>query len=146
MHSGPILDSRAFPARLQAHLKGSYSLPNEAGLIAMILVAWAASFGLDERGFPLADGTDDQNTQDHSLHLRGAHEPQIGLGEGSSTSAYTQRHQPQQPALHAWKVRAEAYVREVLHLIDNFGILRRPSWDGVQALLLLLPLLEGTQC
>ncbi|KAF5330912.1 hypothetical protein D9619_005846 [Psilocybe cf. subviscida] len=141
----PILDSRAFPARLHAHVKGTYSLPNEASLVAMILVAWAASFGLDERGLPLPEGTDDQNAQEQSLHLRDAHDPQVGLGEGSSTSVYSQRHQPHRPALHAWKARAEACVREVLHLIDNCGILRRPSWDGVQALLLLLPLLEDAQ-
>lgn len=34
-------------------------------------------------------------------------------------------------------------VREMLHLIDIHGILRKPTWDGVRALHLLLPLTQG---
>ena len=32
----------------------------------------------------------------------------------------------------------------ILDEIDACGILRKPTWDGVRALLLLLPLTEGT--
>jgi hypothetical protein len=35
-------------------------------------------------------------------------------------------------------------VREMLHLIDIHGILRKPTWDGVRALHLLLPLTQGS--
>lgn len=34
-------------------------------------------------------------------------------------------------------------VQEMLHLIDIHGILRKPTWDGVRALHLLLPLTQG---
>ena len=34
-------------------------------------------------------------------------------------------------------------VHEMLHLIDIHGILRKPTWDGVRALHLLLPLTQG---
>ena len=34
-------------------------------------------------------------------------------------------------------------VREMLHLVDVHGILRKPTWDGVRALHLLLPLTQG---
>ncbi|KAH9997486.1 hypothetical protein BJV77DRAFT_941252 [Russula vinacea] len=36
-------------------------------------------------------------------------------------------------------------VREMLHLIDIHGILRKPTWDGVRALHLLLPLTQEIQ-
>ncbi|KAF8275264.1 hypothetical protein EI94DRAFT_1560073 [Lactarius quietus] len=36
-------------------------------------------------------------------------------------------------------------VREMLHLIDVHGILRKPTWDGVRALHLLLPLTQEIQ-
>src|SRR6266404_3198564 len=34
-------------------------------------------------------------------------------------------------------------VQEMLYLIDVHGILRKPTWDGVRALHLLLPLTQG---
>lgn len=34
-------------------------------------------------------------------------------------------------------------LREMLYLIDIHGILRRPSWDGVRLILLVLPLTHG---
>lgn len=75
-------------------------------LIAMILVAWAASFGVNEFGVEeLYDG------------------------------AMSQRRT---------KERVNDMVQEILYLIDIHGILRKPSWDGVRALLLVLPLTQGT--
>lgn len=34
-------------------------------------------------------------------------------------------------------------LREVLELVDYHSIMRKPSWDGIRVLLLILPLLEG---
>ena len=34
-------------------------------------------------------------------------------------------------------------LREMLYLIDIHGILRKPSWDGVRLILLILPLTHG---
>ena len=39
--------------------------------------------------------------------------------------------------------RTNAWVHELLRMVDHYGLLRRPTWDGVQVLLLLLPLTEG---
>jgi hypothetical protein len=34
-------------------------------------------------------------------------------------------------------------IREILHLIDIHALLRRPTWDGVRVLLLIIPLTQG---
>ncbi len=41
------------------------------------------------------------------------------------------------------KETTEAMLREVLELVDYHSIMRKPSWDGIRVLLLILPLLEG---
>ena len=41
------------------------------------------------------------------------------------------------------KERVNEMLHELLYLIDIHGILRKPSWDGVRALLLTMPLTEG---
>ncbi|KAH9951307.1 hypothetical protein B0H21DRAFT_276431 [Amylocystis lapponica] len=43
------------------------------------------------------------------------------------------------------KERVKEMLQEVLYLIDVHGILRKPSWDGVRALLLVLPLTQEAQ-
>jgi hypothetical protein len=41
------------------------------------------------------------------------------------------------------RLRVKNMIEEVVHLIDNLGLLRKPSWDGVRCLLMTLPLTEG---
>lgn len=41
------------------------------------------------------------------------------------------------------KDRCNAMLKEILDLVDRMGILRRPTWDGVRVLLLIMPLTEG---
>ena len=41
------------------------------------------------------------------------------------------------------KQLTEVMLREILRLIDGYAILRRPSWDGVRVVLLLMPLTES---
>ncbi|KAF9532331.1 hypothetical protein CPB83DRAFT_759588 [Crepidotus variabilis] len=113
----PILDPVEFPTRFAAHFKGSDQLGSEGGVVAMLLVTWAASFGLDERGVPLS------SKPDQSAH--------------PYAPPRTQRSQ--------WKVKTEGFIREILELVDYHGILRRPTMDGLRALLLLLPLLDDAQ-
>ena len=71
----------------------------------MLLVVWAASYGVDEFG----------------------HEEPHGGAQG------VQRR----------KHRTNDMVKELLHLIDIHGLPRKPSWDGVRVLLLVMPLTEG---
>lgn len=47
------------------------------------------------------------------------------------------------PSLRDRKQIVSEMVRELLILFDIHGVMRKPSWDGVRALLLLLPLTEG---
>jgi hypothetical protein len=42
------------------------------------------------------------------------------------------------------KQKCNEMVRDVLSLVDAHGIMRKPTWDGVRALLLLEPLTIGT--
>jgi hypothetical protein len=95
----------------------------------MLLVTWAASFGLDERGLPEAESPTD------------AAADQV---EGPSTY-YNQnaKYTPPGSRRRQWKSRSEEFVREILELVDYYGVLRRPSLDGVRVLLLVLPLMEG---
>ena len=45
--------------------------------------------------------------------------------------------------IHNRREAANEMIQEILHLIDIHGILRKPTWDGVRALHLLLPLTQG---
>lgn len=119
--TGPVLDPTEFPARFASHCKGTQTLGNEGGLIAMLLVTWAEAFGLNEHGLP--------------------HPSADQSGRSTDSNDYT-------PALSAnmrikWKNKTELYVREILELVDCHSLLRRPSLDGLRVLLLLLPLMEG---
>ncbi|KAJ3488625.1 hypothetical protein NLJ89_g11595 [Agrocybe chaxingu] len=122
----PILDSLEFPARFAAHCKGTRLLGNEGGLIAMMLVTWAASFGLDERGMPHSEGSP-----------VGPHGTPDTSGSDASARLGT--------SLRQRKNKTEAFLREIMELIDLYGVLRRPTLDGLRVLLLLLPLMEDGQ-
>lgn len=41
------------------------------------------------------------------------------------------------------KSRTNNMVKELLYLIDSYGIIRKPTWDGLVVLLITLPLTEG---
>lgn len=71
----------------------------------MLLVIWAASYGVDECG---------------------REEPHDGA-----------------QGVRRRKKRTNDMVQELLQLIDHHGLPRKPSWDGVRVLLLVMPLTEG---
>lgn len=103
-----MLHPQEFSQRYIQWIEGDDELEKEAQLIGMVLVAWAASYGVDEAGNP---------------------EPHLG-----------------DESVNRRRERTNAMMREILHLVDVYGILRRPSWDGVRVLLLLMPLTEGAWC
>jgi len=41
------------------------------------------------------------------------------------------------------KSRTNNMVKELLYLIDSYGIVRKPTWDGLVVLLIILPLTKG---
>ncbi|KAG6874282.1 hypothetical protein C0995_001507 [Termitomyces sp. Mi166 len=138
----PVLDPVEFSARYIAHTKGIQPLGHEGGLLAMILVVWAASFGLDERGVPDAcddarDGSD-QETPTATTHRMGSKKGNCNQ-DSKSKQASSERTRKDR------KETTDAMLREVLELIDFHGVMRRPSWDGVRVLLLVIPLLEDAQ-
>jgi hypothetical protein len=111
----PIIEPLEFVSRYEAHFAGdSSALGHEGLLIAKVFVVWAAAFGLDETGKELVDA-------ESPLTLTPPHDPLAAKRE-------------------EWRKRVNTMVREILRLIDAYGILRKPTWDGVRALLLLLPL------
>lgn len=81
----------------------------------MLLVVWAMSFGLNERGAVEGEEESPPSTDSHGPGPKRSHR----------------------------KTRTEALLHEIMEQIDYHGVLRRPTLDGVRVLLLLLPLLEG---
>lgn len=103
--SGPILEPVEFRERFTDSLSNPNALSIPGQLICLVLVIWAASFGVDEYG-------------------------REDMLEGVADS------QPR-PEL------VRDMLQELLYLIDIHGVLRKPSWDGVRLLFLLLPLTQG---
>ncbi|KAH7909713.1 hypothetical protein BJ138DRAFT_1010277 [Hygrophoropsis aurantiaca] len=123
----PIVEPTEFTARYFAHAKGTATLGIEGQMIAMLLVTWAASFGVDECGNP----EDTEST----LPTKRSGPGLSGDEDEGFTGAQRQTR----------IIRTEAMVREILGLIDTHGLLRRATWDGVRVLLLVLPLTQGIQ-
>lgn len=105
-------------------MEGTTPLDIEGKMLEMLLVIWAASFGVDEFG---NEDTQNDASENHN-------DPHFARDGGDDHS---------NPKRRASVLRTEAMVREVLTLVDLHGLLRRPSWDGVRVLLLLLPLTHG---
>jgi len=142
--TGPVLDPVEFPARFIAHTKGTHSLGHEGGLIAMILVVWAASFGLDESGLSEVEpGAIVPSEQPDDIHATTVSTKTVKkedterLSEKKTKSGTIGRNRDR-------KEKTDAMLREILELIDFHGVMRRPTWDGVRALLLIMPLMEGS--
>jgi hypothetical protein len=93
----------------------------ERKILAMVLVAWAASFGLDERGANL-DLTAPRYTDLYDVG---------SAGSGNENDNHA--------------MRTDSLVSGILSLVDSHGLLRNPSWDGVRLLLLLWPLTQRVQ-
>ena len=93
----------------------------------MALVVWASSFGIDENGQPL-DPLEDHiyQYQEHKVDIHDQ------FDTDASAKLRTER-----------RTRTNEMVKEMLYLIDVHGILRKPSWDGVRILLMILPLAQG---
>jgi hypothetical protein len=136
----PILDPVDFAAHFCAHVKGSHSLGPEASLLAMLLVVWAASFGVDEYGVPIAPTT--HASTDPNIPIRNTRSSSGELHHPSSNFENPVGHAIS--TIRGRKERSETMLKEVLELVDIHAVIRRPTWDGVRVLLLILPLLEGS--
>ncbi|KAJ6500500.1 hypothetical protein C8R45DRAFT_71511 [Mycena sanguinolenta] len=130
----PILDPTEFPARFFAHTKGTHSLGNEGKILAHLLVVWAASFGIDERGLP--ENEEPSRPSSASAPEEGSSKIVRSGQQKPNGALMTERRRAER------KNRTESMVQEILVLIDSHAIMRRPTWDGVRVLLLILPLME----
>lgn len=136
--AGPILDPTEFPARFFAHAKGTQPLGNEGKILLQLLVVWAASFGIDERGLPETDDLPRPSSSSSSEEQKHPRNGRINGDTDKSAVLGAQRRRAER------KIRTEAMVQEILVLVDSHAIMRKPTWDGVRVLLLILPLMEGS--
>ena len=114
-HIGPIIDPAEFRTRFMASLQGQPGALGPIGaLLSMILVTWATSYGIDEYGRDTVSSTITAESSEKNL-----------------------------AAVDHRRAKVNEMVAEMLNLIDRHGLLRRPSWDGVRVLMLILPLTEG---
>ncbi|KAJ2931396.1 hypothetical protein H1R20_g5680, partial [Candolleomyces eurysporus] len=131
----PILDAAEFSSRFLSHSQGERPFGREATLVSMLLVVWAFTFGLNERGLPLYD---DAHPKEQSRPSSSGSNSAIDQSLDMNIPSEQQRHQDS-------REKIGVMVQQVLELIDIHGILRRPSFDGLRVLLLLLPLLEDVK-
>ncbi|KAL1413541.1 hypothetical protein Q8F55_001315 [Vanrija albida] len=99
----------------------------EGAVLIHCIYAWGLSFGVNERG--QLDVPDGGSEPIGPIHL---HAP----------SDAEQRRQQERQRRSEKMARA---VRVILKEIDDCAMMRRPSWDGVRCLLLIVPLSEGIQ-
>ena len=127
-HTGPVIEHHEFVARFIASQNGkSDSLGITGRLLAMSLVVWASSFGVDENG---------QSMDPLEDHIYQYQEHKVDIHDQFDTDASAKLRGER-------RAKTNEMVREMLYLIDVHGILRKPSWDGVRVLLMILPLAQG---
>ncbi|KAL0947398.1 hypothetical protein HGRIS_013511 [Hohenbuehelia grisea] len=142
----PVFDANEFPPRFLAHTRGSQTLGPEGQLLAMLLVVWAYSYGVNEYG---REDTSDQDfiafsssqpdlTAPPTAHPRLARRPSLNI----SPERDLVREASLDRARRARRTRTDEMLCELLDFVDTNAIMRRPTWDGVRVLLLVLPLME----
>nr|WMI31375.1 ZCP1 [Flammulina filiformis] len=142
----PILDSSEFVARFSAHIKGTHPLGHEGSVISLLLVVWAASYGVDEYGVPVDQddqGFDSSHSMSHNDFAASGRSTRSGVS--TSLSRTSKQTRESSKTRYSRRDAIENMLREILELVDYHSILRKPSWDGVRVLLLLLPLLEDSR-
>lgn len=124
---GPVLDPVEFVSRyLSKPIPCAAAMGPEGAVLCHTLYAWGVAYGVDERGqFDVSEEN---------------HEPLTPISLVAVGEAEARRDVDRQRRLE----KLNRVVRTILKEIDEYGILRKPSWDGVSALLLFLPLLDGS--
>ncbi|KAF8329731.1 uncharacterized protein EI90DRAFT_3290006 [Cantharellus anzutake] len=131
----PIVDPVEFRARYMSAAQGR---PNELGpigsLISSMYVIWAASYGIDESG---------REEVSNGAGAGNSFPPSISRDRGSGPSSGNfQAVEDNLAAVRRRRARVNIMVAEVLEKIDELALLRKPSWDGVRVLMLIMPLTE----
>lgn len=97
----------------------------EGGILCHVLYAWALSYGVDENG--ILDVDEGGDAPDGPIDL-----VKYSAGEVKRENDRLAR-----------KVKMKPVLEIILKEIDEAGVMRKPTWDGVRALLMILPLTEG---
>jgi len=111
---------------LAASPPSAAAMGTDGSILCHVLYAWALSYGVDETG--VLDVEEGGESPDGPIDL-----------VTQSVGEVKREHDRM-----ARKARMEVALRYILKEIDEAGILRKPSWDGVRALLMILPLTDGT--
>lgn len=121
---GPVLDSHEFVARyLSKPIPCAAAMGAEGSVLCHVLYAWAVSYGVDERG---------------ALDVPEGGEP-LPINILAPSDAELARDKDRLGRMD----KMNRIIRTILREIDEHGLMRRPTWDGVRALLLINPLTEG---
>ncbi|WRT66252.1 uncharacterized protein IL334_003205 [Kwoniella shivajii] len=122
----PILDPHDFIARyLSISVPSAAAMGPEGAVLCHVLYAWAVSYGVDHYGrldIPEGGGAPLEN-----INLLSP-----GDGELQRETDRLKR-----------KEKMRAVIEVILKEIDECGMMRKPTWDGVRVLLLVLPLTDG---
>ncbi|KAK8864304.1 hypothetical protein IAR55_001551 [Kwoniella newhampshirensis] len=122
----PIIDPVNFIERyLSCTIPCAAAMGPEGAILCHVLYAWAVSYGVDENG--LLDVPEGGGAPLDDVNLLGPSESET-IREGD-----------RQRRMEKMRYVIEVVLRE----IDECGVLRRPTWDGVRVLLTVLPLTEG---
>lgn len=123
---GPIIDPIDFKQRYFSNVPYSAAGMGPIGaILCHVLYAWASSYGIDESGEP-------------TIMREGWHSPPATANSAHADNVRRDRETARQRQLD----QTNLAVKEILKEIDQAGIYRNMSWDGVRCMLLILPLTE----
>jgi hypothetical protein len=124
--SGPIIDAANLLKRyFSSSPPCAAAMGPEGAILCHVLYAWATSYGVDENG---------------QLDVpEGGGEPVGQLDPLAVSDGEVKRERDRQTR----KTKMAAVVQVILKEIDDCGVMRKPTWDGVRCLLLILPLTDG---
>ncbi|OCF36737.1 hypothetical protein I316_01333 [Kwoniella heveanensis BCC8398] len=122
----PVIDPQNFIGRYLANPNPTAaSMGPEGAILCHVLFAWAISYGVDENG--RLDVPEGGGAPLESVNLFGPSDGEI------KREADRQRR----------KDKMRHVVEIILKEIDDCGLMRKPTWDGVRVLLMVLPLTDG---
>lgn len=122
----PVIDPGNFLERYLSQANPhAAAMGAEGAILCHVLYAWAVSYGVDEYG---------------RLDLpEGGREPLTGVNVTNACPGEVQREKDRSVR----KEKMKSVVKIILKEIDDCGVMRKPTWDGVRVLLMILPLTEG---